>query len=65
VNINWSDAKMQLGSLTDEEQRIVDLLTQRKTQPEIAEALGQHRSRIWRKIRRLKTRLRQSTQTDS
>lgn len=55
--IDWSSVKNRLSSLSDEDQRIVDMLAERRTQPEIAQALGQHRSMIWRKVQRIKAKL--------
>jgi len=57
VTTNWADAKSKLETLSDEEQRIVDMLAADKTQAEIAAALGQHRSMVWRKVRKLRSRL--------
>jgi DNA-binding CsgD family transcriptional regulator len=55
--IDWQSAKHNLGQLTDEEQRILDLLADGKSQAEIAKALGQHRSKIWRRVRSLRKRV--------
>jgi DNA-binding CsgD family transcriptional regulator len=57
LKVDWAIAKGKLTTLTDEEKVIVDMLADQKTQPEIAKALGQHRSMIWRKIRKIKARL--------
>jgi uncharacterized membrane protein len=57
IKVDWSQARTRLVSLTEEDQKIVDMLVDRKTQPEIAQALGQHRSMVWRKVQRLKKRL--------
>jgi DNA-binding CsgD family transcriptional regulator len=54
---NWAEARSKLGLLSDEERRIVDMLVANKTQAEIAKALGQHRSKVWRKIKKLRTKL--------
>lgn len=54
---NWAVAKAKLGPLSDEEQRIIDMLAADKTQAEIAAELGQHRSMVWRKVRKLRVKL--------
>ena len=56
ATIDWSKVKSRVD-LSQEERRIVDLLAQRTSLPDIARALGQHRSMIWRKIERIKARL--------
>lgn len=58
MKINWAEAKVDLSSLTDEEQRIVEMLAVKKTMPEIGNALGQHRSMIWRKVEKIKVKAR-------
>lgn len=57
MTIDWSSVKNRLSSLSDEDQRIVDMLAERRTRPEIAQALGQPRSMIWRKVQRIKAKL--------
>ncbi len=48
---------MQLrGRLSEEEDRLLDLLTAGRTEPEIGKLLGLHRSAVWRRIRKIKTR---------
>jgi hypothetical protein len=54
---DWVEAKRKLTTLTDEEKVIVDMLADKKTQPEIGKALGQHRSMIWRKVQKIKKQL--------
>jgi DNA-binding CsgD family transcriptional regulator len=55
---DWIATKRSLsGKLSDEELRIVDMLIDGKTQPEIGRVLGQHRSMVWRKTQRIKKRL--------
>lgn len=50
----WAEIRSRLaGSLSDEDRRILDLLAQDKTQPEIGKDLGLHRSAVWRRIRKL------------
>ena len=58
MKIDWAQAKAKLTLLTEEERRIVDMLVSKKTMQEIGEALGQHRSRIWRKVEKIKIRAR-------
>jgi len=54
----WETIRSQLvGQLSDEEQRIVDALADGKTMPEVAQMLGQHRSMIWRKSQRIRSRI--------
>jgi hypothetical protein len=45
-----------VGQLTDEEARIVVALADGKTMPEIGRLLGQHRSMIWRKTKKIEAR---------
>jgi DNA-binding CsgD family transcriptional regulator len=61
LNVDWvGDAKKKLTALTDEEKVILDMLAENKTQPDIGRALGQHRSMIWRKVQKIKKRLRET-----
>jgi IS30 family transposase len=57
MKINWTEAKAKLNSLTEEERRIVEMLASEQTMPNIAKALGQHRSMIWRKVEKIKVKL--------
>jgi hypothetical protein len=57
MKVNWAEARTKLTALTDEELRIVEMLAERKTMPDIGKTLGQHRSMIWRKVQKLKKRL--------
>lgn len=54
--VNWKEVEKRL-ELSDEERRIVQMLAERKSLPDIGKALGQHRSMIWRKVERIKARL--------
>lgn len=55
---DWSAAQAaQVAELSEEERLIVELLAGGKSTPEIAQALGQHRSMIWRKVQRIKAKL--------
>lgn len=44
----------QRGSLSTEDQRILELLIAGITQPEIGRILGLHRSAVWRRIQKLR-----------
>src|SRR5262245_33499415 len=51
----WSLIAERLGSdLTPDERRLLGLLRDGKTQPEIAAALGLHRSAVWRRAQALR-----------
>ena len=55
---NWADFYAKTGNqLTDEQRRIVAMLSAGKTQREIATELGLHRSGVYHKIRKLRTML--------
>lgn len=54
--LDWNSVKAKL-TLSDEEQKIVEMLAARRSLPDIGKALGQHRSMIWRKVERIKARL--------
>ena len=58
MKVNWAEARSQLTSLSYEDQRIVDMLAEGMTMPGIGKALGQHRSMIWRKIKKIRARLK-------
>jgi DNA-binding NarL/FixJ family response regulator len=45
------------GNLSSEQVRILDLLIEGKTQPEIAQQLNLHRSAVWRRVKKLRTAL--------
>ena len=56
-NTDWADVRRRLAeTTTEEEQRLLELLIQGQSSYAIAEALGQHRSMIWRKIEALHER---------
>jgi DNA-binding CsgD family transcriptional regulator len=57
MKVNWEHVKAKLNDLTEEERRIVDMLAAGDTLPTIGKSLGQHRSRIWRKVEKIKARL--------
>lgn len=44
------------GDLSEEERQIATALAEGKSTPEIARALGEHRSMIWRKAQRIRAR---------
>jgi uncharacterized membrane protein len=54
---DWSTARGKLTDLSSEDEKILDLLIQGRTQPEIGEELGMHRSAVWRRVTRLRKRL--------
>lgn len=52
---DWATARTHLrGNLSDDDRRLLDLLAEGKSTPEIAAILGQHRSLVWRRAERLK-----------
>jgi DNA-binding CsgD family transcriptional regulator len=52
---DWVAFRSQLkGNLSSEQLRILDLLIEGKTQPEIAQQLSLHRSAVWRRIKKLR-----------
>ena len=59
----WADARRQLqGRLSDEEDQIVALLAEGKTQRDIGARLDLHRSAVWRRVNKLKKRIEQPTE---
>lgn len=51
----WRQLQSDLqGQLSDEDSRILALLAEGKTQPEIGRRLGLHRSAVWRRVSKLK-----------
>ncbi len=54
--VDWNRVKATL-TLSEEETKIVDMLAARRSLPDIGRALGQHRSMIWRKVERIKSRI--------
>jgi hypothetical protein len=56
--INWQDAVTKLeGAVSADDARIIALLAEGRSTPEIAKTLGTNRSAIWRRIQRLKAQL--------
>lgn len=54
---DWNFVRKTLaGTLSAEEDRILDLLINGQSTPSIARALQQHRSMIWRKVQQLRAR---------
>ena len=54
---DWAHVKKRLGETANaEERRLLELLIQGQSSYAIAQALGQHRSTIWRKIEALHKR---------
>lgn len=58
MSVNWQETKAALTSLTDDEQKVLSMLEEGKNQAQIAHTLGQHRSMIWRKVQRIKAKLK-------
>jgi DNA-binding CsgD family transcriptional regulator len=57
VKHDWATTKKALtGRLSDEEERIVDMLIGGMSTVEIGRILGQHRSMIWRKTQQIRKR---------
>jgi DNA-binding CsgD family transcriptional regulator len=57
-SIDWKDVnEKRSASLSDEDREIVSLLALGRSTPEIAKALGQHRSMVWRKVQRIRSSL--------
>jgi biotin operon repressor len=58
TNVDWKRIRANPPSdWSAEEIRLLDLLATGTSTPEIARIMGQHRSMIWRKIQRLKSRV--------
>lgn len=56
--IDWRSVRLSLGDkITPEDQRLIDLLTAGKSTPQIARELQTNRSRIWRRIQKIKAQL--------
>jgi len=56
--IDWPSAQAKLkGKISGEDQRIVDLLVQGRSTPDIAKSLGTNRSAVWRRVQRIKQQL--------
>ena len=60
--IDWRGAGGKLRGMSSEEQRIVELLVIGRTQPEIGRELGLHRSAVWRRVKKLRDRLTETTE---
>lgn len=54
--VDWQNVKAALPDLSKEEIQILDHLIARKSTPEIARVMQQHRSMIWRKVQGLRKR---------
>lgn len=56
--IDWGAAKERLrGKISEDDQRVVDLLAAGKSTPDIAKALGTNRSAVWRRVQKIKEHL--------
>ena len=60
--IDWQGAGGKLQDMSPEEQRIVELIVIGHTQPEIGRELGLHRSAVWRRVKKLRDRLTETTE---
>ena len=59
TGIDWRVAKARIHGLSDEEQRILGLLAAGRTQAEIGKELGIDRSAVWRRVNKLRRRVRE------
>lgn len=58
TQIDWQAARVTLkGKISEEDERIVDLLVAHKSTPDIAKSLGTNRSAVWRRIQKIKALL--------
>jgi DNA-binding CsgD family transcriptional regulator len=54
-HIDWREALQAAGSqLREDDRRVLELLAEGKSTPEIARLLGSNRSAIWRQVLRLR-----------
>ncbi len=51
---DWQTVRSKHERLSDDEERVLDLLAEGRNQTEIAKLLGLHRSKIWRVAQRLR-----------
>lgn len=57
-HVNWRDALINRGSEFGEaDRRLLSLLADGKSTPEIARALGTNRSAVWRQVVKLRSRI--------
>lgn len=57
TKFDWRAVRAQAGNrLTQADARLLDLLAEGKSTPQIAVVLGEHRSRVWRRSQKLKER---------
>jgi biotin operon repressor len=60
VSSDWNSIRARLaGTLSKEDEHILDLLVAGESTPAIARELRQHRSMIWRKVQKLRARAAQ------
>lgn len=57
VPIDWKAAQQELTDASPTEKRLLALLVDGRTQPEIGRELGLHRSAVWRRVKKLRKRL--------
>jgi len=56
--INWREVVTKLeGAVSADDAKIIALLAEGRSTPEIAKTVGTNRSAIWRRIQRLKAQL--------
>jgi len=57
TKFDWRTVRSQAGNrLNEADARLLDLLAEGKSTPQIAGVLGEHRSRVWRRSQELKER---------
>jgi DNA-binding CsgD family transcriptional regulator len=62
TGFDWKAARSRIGAgLTADEKRIVELLAEGKSTPQIAKLVGTNRSAIWSKAKRIRQKLSNST----
>ena len=62
TGFDWKAARSRTGAgLTSDEKRIVELLAEGKSTPQIAKLVGTNRSAIWSKAKRIRQKFSNST----
>lgn len=57
AKFDWDALRSSLGkTLSEADARLLDLLAEGKSTPQIATIVGEHRSRVWRRAQELKQR---------
>lgn len=57
---DWAALRQILTDVSQEDARLLELLANGESTPEIAKILGEHRSRVWRRAQALKQRVARS-----